>query len=293
MEEAIAELEPEQISEPVTTDAGVHFIMLLERREGESVSFEEMRAELEQQVQLSEARAALLLSVEGFRDLAFNAEDLSGPASEIGQEVKVSEPISRNQSQGLFSDPKLLTAAFSEDVLELGHNSEVIELSPEQFVALRVRMHNQSEAMPLADVREQIVSAIRDDLGRQAVERAAQEALVALRDGAGVEAFANAQDYQWQVELGADRRNTMLPQQILQRVFGLPAPAGAPVYDYVMTSTGDAQVLELDRVTAGSVDTMPDVQRELLGQRVTAESGNLVQQEFQQGLRTGADITVL
>jgi len=293
MEEAIAELELEQISEPVTTDAGVHFIVLLERREGESVSFEEMRGELEQQVQLSEARAALVLAVEGFRDLAFNAEDLSGPAREIGKEVKVSEPVARNHAEGLFSDSRLLTAAFSEDVLELGHNSEVIELSPQQFVALRVRTHNQPEAMPLADVREQIVSAIRDERGREAVESAAQAALVALRDGAGVEAYANTQDYQWQVELGADRRNTMLPQPVLQRAFGLPTPEGAPVYDYVMTNTGDAQVLELDRVTAGSVETLPDTQRELLGQRVTAETGNLVQQEFQQGLRADADITVL
>jgi len=293
MEEAIAALEVEQISDPVTTDAGVHFIVLLERREGESVSFEEMRDELEQQVQLSEARAALLLAVEGFRDMAFNAEDLTGPAQELGKEVMVSEPITRNHAQGLFSDSKLLNVAFSEDVLELGHNSEVIELSSEQFIALRVRTYNQPEAMPLADVRSQIVTAIRDELGREAVERAAQEALMALRDGTGVEAYARAQDFQWQVELGADRRNTMLPQPVLQRAFGLPSPADAPVYDYVLTSAGDAQVLELNRVTAGSVDTLPDAQRQLLGQRVTAESGNLVQQEFQQGLRADADITVL
>jgi peptidyl-prolyl cis-trans isomerase D len=137
------------------------------------------------------------------------------------------------------------------------------------------------------------VSAIRDELGREAVEKAAQEALAALRDGQGVEAYAKTADYEWQVELGADRRNTMLPQPVLQRAFALPVPEGTPVYDYVMTSTGDAQVLELDRVTAGSVEMLPDTQRELLGQRVTAESGNLVQQEFQQGLRANADITVL
>ncbi|MEP4484869.1 MAG: SurA N-terminal domain-containing protein [Halioglobus sp.] len=293
MEEAIATLEVDQISDPVATDAGIHFIVLLDRREGESVTFEEMRGELEQQVQLSEARAALLLSVESFRDLAFNAEDLSSPAQEIGKEVVVSEPISRNQAEGLFSNSKLLTAAYSEDVLEMGHNSEVIELTPEHFVALRVRTHNEPQAMPLVDVSEQIVMAIRDELGREAVENAAQEALAALRDGAGVEAFATAQSYEWQVELGADRRNTMLPQPVLQRAFGLPTPEGAPVYDYVMTNSGDAQVLELDRVTAGSAESLPDPQRELLGQRVTAESGNLVQQEFQQGLRADADITVL
>ena len=108
MEEAIAALEPGDISQPVTTDAGVHLILLTERRAGESVSFEELRPELEQTIQLSEARVSLLRTVEDLRDLAFNAEGLAGPARELSLAVTSAEGITRNPAEGLFANPRLV-----------------------------------------------------------------------------------------------------------------------------------------------------------------------------------------
>ena len=50
METAIAELSLDQVSTPVETDAGFHLIKLTELRDGESVSFEDVRGELEQRL---------------------------------------------------------------------------------------------------------------------------------------------------------------------------------------------------------------------------------------------------
>ncbi|MEP1596138.1 MAG: SurA N-terminal domain-containing protein, partial [Halieaceae bacterium] len=43
MEEAIAALAIEQVSEPVTTDAGVHLILLTDRREGKAITLDDIR----------------------------------------------------------------------------------------------------------------------------------------------------------------------------------------------------------------------------------------------------------
>jgi peptidyl-prolyl cis-trans isomerase D len=294
MEEVIAQLEIGAVSEPVETDAGIHLIKLVERRSGEIPPFEEMRADLEDRLQTQEARRELALVVEELKDLAFNAEDLSAPAEELGLDVMQSGLVSRSQVDGLFANASLLETAFSEDVLELGHNSDVIELSGETYVALRVRSYHEPEMKPLEAVRAVIVTNITDDLSRTAVVDAANEALAQLRAGASLEAFSNDAGYEWQVELAANRTSPVVPQPVLQRAFELQVPAdGESTFDYVFTPTGDAQVLELVRVTPGAYEALNEPQKTQLKQQITAEYGRMVNTEFQRGLRDRADITVL
>ncbi len=294
METAIAELEVGQVSAAVETEAGIHIIKVTDRRSGEPPSFEEMRAELEDRVAMAEAQVELIRTVETLKDLAFNAEDLGNPAEELSLTVAGSDRISRAQDQGLFANPALLAAAFSDDVLNAGHNSDVIELSSEHWVVLRVREHHPSEVRPLEEVQSQIQAQIADQRAREAVTAAAEQAVLALRGGASVETLANEAGYEWQVELGADRRNLAIPREVLQSAFALAPPAeGATVVDYVLNSMGDAQVFQLDRVTPGTLDVLPDADQVSLRQIVVNEYRQVVDAEYRQGLRDAADITVL
>ncbi|GAB3276067.1 SurA N-terminal domain-containing protein [Parahaliea aestuarii] len=293
MEEAIASLELNTVSEPVATDAGTHFIVVTERREGEAPSFAEMRPELEQRVQERESQAALLSTVETLRDLAFNAQSLAGPATELELEVRTSDPVTRNQAEGLFANPALLAAAFSEDVLEMGHNSEVFELAPDHFVALRVEEHREPELQPLESVRDEIAVTLRDQQARAAVARIAEQAVARLRAGGSVEAVAEALGFEWQVEIGAQRDSGMLNPALADAAFALRAPPeGERVADYTMTPTGDALVYEVSRVAPGKLGELPAARQAQISQLVDGEHGVLVQEEFRRELREQADITV-
>ena len=137
MEEAISALAVNVVSEPVQTDAGTHLILVTDRREGKAPTLEELRPRLEDQLQSAQARVDLLLAVEELKDLVFNAEDLNQPAEEMDLTVRRSGPVARDQAEGLFANRSLLAAAFSEEVMEAGHNSDVIELSDNKFVVLR------------------------------------------------------------------------------------------------------------------------------------------------------------
>ena len=80
----------------------------------------------------------------------------------------------------------------------------------------------------------------------------AENALAQLRSGVGVEEFADAQGYEWQVELGVNRSNSTVLAEVLRRTFELPRPAGdAASADYILTQTGDAVVIKLVAVNAG------------------------------------------
>ncbi|MBT4521540.1 MAG: peptidylprolyl isomerase [Halieaceae bacterium] len=294
MEEVIGLLELGAVSDPVTIDGATHIIKLMSQREGEMASLDELRPELERRIQDRVARIALLRVVESLKDLVFNADDLSAPAAELELTVEHSEAVTRSHSQGLFSNASLLTAAFSEDVLEGGHNSDVIELGANNFVVLRVRKHHPSAVKPLKTVRNDIITRITDESSRAAVGVAAQAALHTLRAGGGVEAYANANGYQWQVELAADRSNLVIPSVILSRVFELPSLApDQTLFDYVLSPEGDAQVFELARVTPGEFQVLNEDEKGKLLLEARGEHENLVDIEYQRSLRNQADITIL
>lgn len=294
MEEAIADLELNEVSNPVQTDAGVHLIRLVERREGSAPELEEIRPRLEQQLQLARARVELLRTVEELRDLVFNAESLTRPAEELDLAVARSEPITRDQPDGLFANPTVLAAAFSDEVLEQGHNSDVIELGSDRFVVFHLQEHNPPEVKELAAVREEITANIIDQKARAEVAAEAERIVAELAAGASVDELANAAGYNWQVELGADRRNTAVPREVMGRVFELPVPPeDTTLVDFVMSATGDAQVITLLRVDPGRLGALEQAAQLALVRQTSSEYANLVNTEFQRGLRERADISVM
>lgn len=294
MEEAIAALAPDAVSEPVQTEAGIHLIKVTERREGSPPTLEEMRPQLEDQLQLAEARVELLRTVEQLRDRVFNAEDLEGPAAEIGLVVKRSEPVTRNQSDGLFANPSLLSAVFSEEVRDDGHNSDVIELGGDRFVVLRHHRLNLPEILGLDEVRDRIAAILAENAAREKVATRAAEAVQRLRSGASMEELAGDWGYQWQVELAADRSNMVVPPDVLEHVFSLPAPPeGETVVDQLLTPGGDARVIALARVNPGSFEALEPPARRELRRQVSGEYARLLNDEFQSGLRGNADISVM
>ena len=163
LQEAVAALEVDTVSAPVETDAGTHILMVTERRDSEAPSLAELRPELEAGLQEREARVALLLAVEELRDIAFTADSLRAPAQELGLEVLRTEPMTREQRDGPLAEPSVLRAAFSEDVLELGHNSEVLELGGDRFVAVHVHEHNSRVLPPAVLQRAFSLPAPGDD----------------------------------------------------------------------------------------------------------------------------------
>ncbi len=294
MEEAIAQLGVGETSAAVVTDAGTHFIKLTEQLAGKAPSLEELRPELEERLSMETAGNELLVVVESLKDLSFNAENLNMPAQELELEVQHSAPVSRQQASGLFANQALLAAAFSEDVLNGGLNSDVIEVEPGHWVVLHVTRHRQPEILPLADVRERIVAEISEARARSAARSAAQSALQILRDGGAMDALANAENYEWQVELGVTRRNSTLPPALAAAAFRLQPPEpGSSQADIVAAPNGDFYVYQLNNVSPGSADGLPEVERQGLTRLVSGEFGQIIDTEYRQGLRDAAEIDVM
>lgn len=294
LESAISELEPGVVSDPIQTDAGTHLLVVTERKAGVEPNLEEMRQQLHEQIQTDEARVALLRDVESLRDLSFNAEDLSYPAKELNLSVQQANAVTRSMNEGLFSNSALIEAAFSEEVLSSGHNSEVIELPDDRFVVLHIRNHNQPEIKPLEAVKDEVVSRLSDEVSKAAVIAEAEVLLKQLRAGQDVEKIASGKGYEMHAELAVNRRNASIPPEVVQRAFELPIPnADKSIIEFVIAPNGDAAVIELLRVNVGDYKTLPETEQLQLRQLLGSEYSGLSNNEFQRGIRDKAEVNVL
>ncbi len=292
METAIAALaEPGDISGAVETDAGTHFIRLEERIAGDSVDYASVREELRASIEAAEAERNLLIAVEELRDLAFNAPDLSGPAAAIGAEVQVSEPFSLGEADGLFADTRLREIAFSDDVKVSGNNSEVLELSGQRFVAVRVRDVRAPQIAPFEEVKGEVRRGLSAKLQTAALTNMTERAETLLASGESMEAAAKMLGVEWRVELAATRLTSQLPQPVLETAFAMPQGQTDALRTVPVPGEGYALV-QLARVNPGDVAALSGAEAQQLSDLRSGEQQRLSFEEFLVHQRNAADIVI-
>jgi peptidyl-prolyl cis-trans isomerase D len=292
MEAAIAALqEPGEVSAAVTTDAGTHFIRLDERIAGETVSFDDVKEELRSSIESAEAERALLVKVEELRDLVFNAPDLSDPAETIGAAVARSEAFSRESGSGLFSEDALRQMAFSDDVLNARNNSEVVELAGRRFAVLRINEVKPAQVAPFLEVEAEIRERLRTELAAEALADLQARAEQNLSDGASLEEVATSLGLEWRVELATTRLASQLPRPVLEAAFAMPAGEAATLRAVAVPGDGYAMV-QLARVTPGSVNSLTRTETDSLLARRNAEQQRLSFGEYLKYQRDVADIVI-
>ena len=291
MELAIANLAaPGDVSGAVETDAGTHFIRLEERVVSAPPDYDQIREELRESIQQSEADRQLLLAVESLRDLVFTAPDLATPADEIGAALLESNPFSEAEGEGIFADARLRALAFSDDVKTNGNNSEVIELSSGRFVALRLKELKPAQVAPYTEVSSEVERRLRAELEANGVDALRAEAESLLAAGTNMEAVAQALELDWRVELAASKLSSLLPRPILEAAFTMPD--GSPS-DLAVVRTEDGYALvQLARVTAGTLDNLTTAEAQNIRARRASDQQQLQFDEFMLFQRDSADIVI-
>jgi len=292
MEDAIAALTaPGEISPPVETDAGTHFIRLEERISGESVDYDSVKAELRASIEAAEAERELLIAVEELRDLAFNAVDLAGPAEAVGAEVQRSSPFSVDDGLGLFEESRLREVAFAADVKEAGNNSDVVEISGQRYVVLRVSEIKPPQVAPLAEVEAEVRAQVQANAEAAALSTITQTAEQMLKDGESFEAAAKVLGLEWRVELAATRLSSQLPRAVLDAAFDMSASEENALRTVPVPGEGYA-VVQLARVSPGALSQLNQGEQQQIGALRSSEQQRLAFDEFLLHQRDVADIVV-
>jgi peptidyl-prolyl cis-trans isomerase D len=281
-----------QVSEPVRSPFGVHLIEVTEVREGEEPSLETMRPKVVQALQRAEAERLFYEQVERLSDLTYeNAGSLDPAAEALGLKSRVTDWFGREGGLGVLAVPKVVAAAFSEEVRGEGRNSEPIEVGPEHTVVLRVRAHEPARLRPLEEVRTEVVARLADEKAAVAARARATELLGRARAGEGLDALAKEAGSGYERVARMGRRPVGVPPPIAQAVFGLPrVPAGgSAAFVLVDLGNGDVAVAGLFGVEDGSA-AVNEAQAQALRTALAAQHGVVDLTRFQEDLRGRAKL---
>lgn len=290
---AVADLAVGEVSEPIVTDFGLQILQVTARGETEVPSLDEMRQSIELALKHSEVDSLFLEQSRELADISFEAADLAQPAEQLGLTIMTSEPFGRNgAASGIASDPRVGAAAFSEDVLSLGANSDLIELTPEQAVVVRVREHQKPQPIPLAQVRESIATTLQNRAVENQLASQAAEMIASLEAGSTLPQLAGQQQLALVTSDKSTRNMADVPVPLLRAAFKLPDPGQGVVYDSVALPGGDYAVVALSGVYPGDSAAMPE-ELKTLGQFIANSNGRMIFEEYLASLKEHGKVKIM
>ena len=269
---------PGDIAGPVKTQFGYHIMQLESISAAAQKPFAEVRAQLAADYQKKKADDQYFSLGDQLANLAYEHPDsLDTVSKQLNLPVQTVDDVTRDAGTGIGANADVRKAAFSEQVLGQGNNSEPIQLGPNHVVVVRVKGHVPNEAKPLDDVSSQIVSIIKQQRATEqasklainmseAVKKGADPATVAKGNGGGV-------SYVKPVFVG--RSQTGVPPQILAAAFQVadPTAAGRAVQT-VALDNGNQAVLLVTAVKPGDASSLKDQDRDKELRSLSREDGN-------------------
>lgn len=288
-EEALAKLSAGEVSGPVKTDSGVHFIKLLSVTGGEPVPYDEQKEVIAAQLKRAKAEERFIELSAELEDLSYNAESLADVADELGLKLQTSELFSRDGGAGIASSGAVVKAAFDEEVLEYGNASELLELAPDRVVVIKKIDHQASYIQPLDDVREQIVSQLKQDKAMALLAEQGQSIVEQLRSGVSIESVAEEAGLQVKSATSIQRSDMEQPRRVVEFAFSLPSPEGDEPVVAGKSVAGEYMVVKVNEVDVPEGELSAE-QKSAMRQALASMLGGADLESFTVNLRETAEI---
>jgi peptidyl-prolyl cis-trans isomerase D len=288
-EAALAALEVGQVSAAVETDAGTHFIKLL-NTQVQTFELAAESARIEQELLTEQVDNELVEKLEMLKELSFNAESLAVVAADLDLAAQVSSPFSRAGGDGVAAYPAVIKAAFSSEVVDDKYASEVLDLGDDRYIVIKLNESIPARQKDLSEVRSAVVNALSASIAKQIIAEQGAALLASVEAGESVEAVAKANALDWQVALGVKRNDRAVNSEVLTAVFQLQMAAENAVTEGFYARNGDFVVASLQKVTQGDVATLSVAQKASLIYAADSINGSRLVQAYQASLVARAEI---
>ncbi|XNO33224.1 peptidylprolyl isomerase [Vibrio alginolyticus] len=244
-EAAFALKNPGDTSGLVKSDFGYHIIKLEELKDSVAKPFEEVAAEIKQEMVDQQAIDQFYELQNELERVAFEYPDSLYDASQaVNQEVKTTDFISQVDAPEVLRSPAVMQAILSPEVKEDGLNSEAIEVAPEHIIVVRVEDARDETVLPLEEVKDQVVAELSRVKGEQEAMELGTQVVAALKEGKTNVLAENNLAFGEQETV--DRRSPLATT-----VFAMAKPVdGKPVYGQSKDLEGNIIIIELDAVNA-------------------------------------------
>ena len=260
-----------QISAPLETKHGFEIFKLVDYKPVTTKTLADVKSTIEDQLAAELVQTQYAQALEQLTDLSYQTPDTLAPVAEaLGLKIQQSQPFSRlGSTEAISKNKQLVNAAFSHDVLELGNNSEPIQLDTDSVAVLRVKDHFATKELPLATVQEQIKNLIAKKEAEDKAKTLGKNLLNPVGDKKQLDLIATNQ-LKWKTVVKSSRDGDKANTLINELAFNLLRPESR---DGVTLENGDYVVVRLKHINDGTLGAMDKEQKDSLIQQVEASYG--------------------
>jgi len=282
----------EQVSEPVKSEFGYHLIKLTGIRPSEEKAFSEVRDELELMYRRQQAEQLFYDKAELLADLSYeNPDSLDYVAEQLGLKVQTTDDFTRGGGMGISSDNKVITAAFSDDVLHENLNSSVIELSTDHLLVLHLNKYTLASQLPYESVAPAITEQLKFELASEMAVNVGKGILDQVKSGA--EAALLFAEGAWQIAQSYGRDSDELSPQVVKFAFELAKPSEAQTeYGGFTATNGNYIVVGLSSINKEGMAELDEDKRDGLTAHLRRTYGDSEVLSLIAALKHDADIEV-
>jgi len=293
-EEAMFKLKVGEISQPVLSAFGYHLIKLDEIREQKTKPFEEVKSDLVAEYKHGITDRLFFELSDKLTNLAYEVPDsLQDASGATGLAIKSTEMFSKSGGKGIAANPKVITAAFSDEVLKNRYNSEPLQIGENHVVVIRVKDYEEGKLRTLDEVKAQIKEKIIAEKARERAEQVGKNIIEQLAKGeATPEAAAKIASVEWKKAGDLKRSDRTIDSRIVQKAFRMLKPVeGKMSFDGIEVADGFA-VVGVSKVTDGDPATLEEAKRVTIARNLSSIMGESAFNSFLQDLKDSSSIVV-
>ena len=287
-EDAVFVMGEGEISEPVRTQYGFHVIRLDRITESRVQSLDQVRSEIEIEVRRLRAEERFNELAEILGSTVFEQPDSLEPAADhLGVKVMRSEWFTQDAGTGIAEFQGVRDAAFGNEVLIDGLNSELIEIDQDNLVAVRKVDYRARRQLDLNEARPGLEKRLRAVEASDRMEKAGEDLVARLKSGADWDELLIAHKLA-RVRLPETTETLLEPlEQVVARVVyaALVPLSGQIVYGGERISPARYAIYRLERVEFGDPANASEEDRLGVERILSSRRGGEMVIGWRQGLR--------
>lgn len=251
-EDAVANLEVGQVSNPVKVDNAYHIIKVLERKPEQAIELAQVKDKIAQTIRQELVLTEYSNIAREMANRAFeNNSSLEDVAKAGNVKVQKTEQFTRANVPAELQNEKVLKALFEGELRQNKQNSDALDIGTDtapQTLFVRVSEYEAERPQTLEEAKSAVENFVKAEKAEKVLLAKAEENVKALNEGKSAEVKFNVP--QTLVYMQSEVENPALAQT----VFAMKQEQNKPAYQIALNQKGDVVIVALDKIVEGNTE---------------------------------------